>query len=403
MRETVIVAACRTAAGKANRGSLIDTRPDDMAAVVLAEVVKRAGIDAKQVEDVVLGCAMPEAEQGMNVTRLAVHLAGFPDEVPAMTVNRFCSSGLQAIWNVATDIMCGMIDVGIAGGTETMSMIPMGGNKIVPNIKLAQERPGTYSSMGQTAENVSIKYNISREDQDKFGLSSNLKAAKANASGAFKEQIVPLPTFKYDGKGGKTEFTYDVDEGPRADSTAEGMAKLNPAFANPAAKKEGAGTVTAANSSQMSDGAAAVLLMTADKAKELGCTPLAKLHGFKVVGLEPEYMGMGPAYAIPALMEKVGKPLGITLDDIGAFEINEAFAAQAIACCRILGIDGDDRVNPNGGAIALGHPLGCTGAKLSTQLIYHMKDKNLKYGIVSMCIGGGMGAAGLYENLQYKG
>jgi acetyl-CoA acyltransferase len=403
MREAVIVAACRTAVGKANRGSLVHTRPDDMAGVVLAEVVRRAGIKPEQVEDVVLGCAMPEAEQGMNVTRLAVHLAGFPDEVPAMTVNRFCSSGLQAIWNVATDIMAGMIDVGIAGGTETMTMIPMGGNKIVPNPRLAAERPGTYSSMGQTAENVAIRHGISREDQDKFGLESNLKAAKANETGAFAEQIVPLHTFKYDGKGGKVELIYEVDEGPRADSTMAGMAALRPAFANPAAKKEGAGTVTAANSSQMSDAAAAVLLMTPEKAKALGCTPLAKLHGYKVVGLEPEYMGMGPSQAIPALMERVGKPLGLTLDDIGVFEINEAFASQAIACCRLLGIDNDPRVNPNGGAIALGHPLGCTGAKLTTQIIHHMKDKNLQWGIVSMCIGGGMGAAGLFENLQYKG
>lgn len=403
MREAVIVAACRTAVGKANRGSLINTRPDDMAGVVLAEVVKRAGIKPEMVEDVVLGCAMPEAEQGMNVGRIAVHLAGFPDEVPAMTVNRFCSSGLQTVWNVATDIMAGMIDVGIAGGAETMTMIPMGGNKIVPNPILGEERPGAYSSMGQTAENVAVKYNVSREDQDKFGLSSNLKAADAIKNGRFKAQIVPLNTFLYDGKGGKKEFVYDTDEGPRADSTMEGMQKLKPAFANPAAGKEGAGTVTAANSSQMSDGAAALLLMSREKADELKLKPLAKIHGYKVVGLEPEYMGMGPSKAIPALMEKMGKQLGITLDDIGVFEINEAFASQAIACCRILGIDGDPRVNPNGGAIALGHPLGCTGAKLSTQLIYHMIDNNLKYGIVSMCIGGGMGAAGLFENLQYKG
>ncbi|MDY0004492.1 MAG: thiolase family protein [Polyangia bacterium] len=402
MREAVIVAACRTAAGKANRGSLIHTRPDDMAGVVLAEVVKRAGIKPELVEDVVLGCAMPEAEQGMNLGRIAVHLAGFPDEVPAMTVNRFCSSGLQTIWNVATDIMAGMIDVGIAGGAETMTMIPMGGNKIVPNIKLGYERPGAYSSMGQTAENVAVRHKISREDQDKFGLDSNLKAAAAIKEGRFKEQIVPLPTFLFDGKGGKKEFVYDTDEGPRADATIEGMQKLKPAFANPAAGKEGAGTVTAANSSQMSDGAAALLLMSREKADELKLKPLAKIHGYKVMGVEPEYMGMGPSKAIPALMEKMGKKLGITLDDIGVFEINEAFASQAIACCRILGIDGDPRVNPNGGAIALGHPLGCTGAKLSTQLIYHMRDKNLRYGIVSMCIGGGMGAAGLFENLQYK-
>jgi acetyl-CoA acyltransferase len=403
MREAVIVAACRTAVGKANRGSLIHTRPDDMAGVVLAEVVKRAGIKPEQVEDVVLGCAMPEAEQGMNVARLAVHLAGFPDSVPAMTINRFCSSGMQAIWNLATDIITGMIDIGIAGGAETMTMIPMGGNKIVPNPRLAAERPGTYSSMGQTAENVAIRHGINREDQDKFGLESNLKAAKANETGAFAEQIVPLHTFKYDGKGGKVEFIYEVDEGPRADSTMAGMSGLRPAFANPAAKKEGAGTVTAANSSQMSDGAAALLLMSSDKAKELGLKPLARIHGVKTVGVEPEYMGMGPSQAIPALMERVAKPLGLTLDDIGVFEINEAFASQAIACCRILGLENDPRVNPNGGAIALGHPLGCTGAKLTTQIIHHMKDKNLKWGIVSMCIGGGMGAAGLFENLQYKG
>lgn len=402
MREAVIVAACRTAVGKANRGSLIHTRPDNMAGVVLAEVVKRAGIKPEQVEDVVIGCAMPEAEQGMNVARMAVHLAGFPDSVPAMTINRFCSSGLQAIWNLASDIITDMIDIGVAGGAETMTMIPMGGNKIVPNPRLAVERPGAYSSMGQTAENVAVKHGITREDQDKFGLESNLKAAKANETGAFKEQIVPLPTFKYDGKGGKNEFIYEVDEGPRADSTIEGMAKLRPAFANPKADKEGAGTVTAANSSQMSDGAAAVVLMSGERAKELELTPLARIHGVKTVGIEPEYMGMGPSKAIPALMERVAKPLGLTFDDIGVFEINEAFASQAIACCRILGLDGDKRVNPNGGAIALGHPLGCTGAKLTTQLIYHMKDKNLKWGVVSMCIGGGMGAAGLLENLQYK-
>ncbi len=403
MREAVIVAACRTAAGKANRGSLIHTRPDDMAGVVLAEVVKRAGIKPEQVEDVVLGCAMPEAEQGMNVARMAVHLAGLPDSVPAMTINRFCSSGMQAVWNLATDIIAGMVDIGIAGGAETMTMIPMGGNKIVPNIKLAETRPGTYSSMGQTAENVAVKHGITREEQDKFGLESNLKAAKANKTGAFKDQIVPLPTFKYDGKGNKKEFTYEMDEGPRADSTMEGMAKLRPAFANPAAKKEGAGTVTAANSSQMSDGAAALVLMSGEKAKELGKKPMARIHGVKTVGIDPEYMGMGPAHAIPALMERVAKPLGLTLDDIGVFEINEAFASQAIACCRILGLENDERVNPNGGAVALGHPLGCTGAKLSTQIIYHMIQNNLKWGVVSMCIGGGMGAAGLFENLQYKG
>jgi acetyl-CoA acyltransferase len=265
--------------------------------------------------------------------------------------------------------------------------------------------------MGTTAENVAKLYKVSREDQDKFGLASNLKAAKAIAEGRFKEQIVPLPAQIYDGKGKKKEFIFDTDEGPRGDSTIDGMAKLKPAFANPASKypgKDGLGTVTAANSSQMSDGAAAVLLMAKEVAEKKGIKPLAKLHAFRVVAFDPDVMGIGPALAIPALLETVNnqrKAAGekaLTLNDIGVFEINEAFASQALYCCRVLGLEGDARVNPNGGAIALGHPLGCTGAKLSTQIIYHMKDNNLKYGIVSMCIGGGMGAAGLFENLQYK-
>ncbi|MDP8255190.1 MAG: thiolase family protein [Candidatus Alcyoniella australis] len=413
MREVVIVAACRTAVGKAKRGSLVDTRPDDMAATVIAEVVKRAGIKPEIIDDVVFGCAMPEAEQGMNVARNAVFLAGLPQTVPAMTLNRYCSSGMQAIWNVATDIMAGTIDVGIGGGTETMSMIPMGGNKIVPNIKLGKDWPGAYSGMGQTAENVAMKYGVSREDQDQFGLESNRKAAKANETGAFKEQIVPLNTYMFDGKGNKKEFVFEVDEGPRGDANIETMAKLRPAFANPKAKtpeklfdgsepKGKLGTVTAANSSQMSDGAAAVLLMAREKAEELGLTPMARVHGVVTVAFEPELMGIGPALAVPRLMEKVGKPLGIGMDDIGVFELNEAFASQGVYCSRELGLVDDPRVNPNGGAIALGHPLGCTGAKLTTQIVYHMKDNNLKYGVVTMCIGGGMGAAGLYENLLYE-
>lgn len=397
MREAVIVAACRTAVGKANRGTLIHTRPDDMAGVVLAEVVKRAGVKPELVEDVVVGCAMPEAEQGMNVARLAVHLAGFPDSVSAMTVNRFCSSGLQSVWLVAMDIMTGMIDVGIAAGAETMTMIPMGGNKIVCNPRLSVERPGAYSSMGQTAENVAAKYDVSREAQDKFALESNLKAAKAIAEGKFKEQIVPLEAVQYDGKGGVKKVVYDTDEGPRADSTLEGLNKLRPAFYNPAAGKPGYGTVTAGNSSQMSDGAAALLLMTAEKAKELGCEPMAKILGFKVAGCEPEFMGMGPAFAIPALMEKVGKPLGIGLADIGAFEINEAFAAQALYSCRQLGLEGDPRVNPNGGAIALGHPVGCSGAFIATKALYELERIGGKYALVTMCIGGGQGIAVILE------
>ena len=411
MGDPVIVAACRTAAGRAKRGSLVHTRPDDMAGTVLKEVVNRAGIDPMLIEDCVLGCAMPEAEQGMNVARQAIHCAGLPDEIPAMTINRYCSSGMQAIWLVNLDIMADAISVGIGGGTETMSMIPMGGNKIVPNIRMAQDFPQAYVGMGQTAENVAMKYNVSREEQDNFALESNNRAIAANKNGVFKEQIVPLPAYKFDGKGNKIEFTYEVDEGPRP-STIEGLNKLRPAFANPKAKieklRDGSeiigtlGTVTAGNASQMSDGAAAVLLMDRAKAEELGIEPMAKFHGCSTVAFDPDYMGIGPALAIPKLMEKFGKKLGITLDDIDVFELNEAFASQAVYCAKELGLD-FAKVNPNGGAIALGHPLGATGAKLTTQVIYHLRDNNLKYGIVSMCIGGGMGAAGLYENLQYKG
>jgi len=409
MGDPVIVAACRTAVGKAMRGSLVHYRPDDMAAVVLKEAVKRAGIKPEMVEDVVLGCAMPEAEQGMNVARIAVHRAGFPDTVPAMTINRFCSSGLQAIWLVNMDIAMGNISIGIGGGTETMTMIPMGGNKIVPNMWLAENHPQAYVSMGQTAENVGMKFNVSRQEQDDWGLRSNQLAVRANKEGHFKEQIVPLPAHRFDGNGKRIDFIYDVDEGPR-ESTAEGLAKLRPAFANPKAKtpeklEDGSpvigelGTVTAGNSSQMSDGASAVLLMDRAKAEELGIKPMAKLHGHVTVAFDPDYMGIGPALAIPKVMEKYGKDLGLTLDDIDVFEINEAFASQAVYSIRELGLD-PDKVNPNGGAIALGHPLGCTGAKLTTQIIYHMKDNNLKWGIVTMCIGGGMGAASIVENLM---
>jgi acetyl-CoA acyltransferase len=314
--------------------------------------------------------------------------------------------------------MAGAISVGLAGGTETMTMIPMGGNKIVPNIRMAETFPQAYVGMGETAENVAMKYGITRKEQDEFALESNNRALAANKNGNFKEQIVPLPAYRFDGKGNKIDFTYEVDEGPRP-STIEGIAGLRPAFCNPKAKtpeklRDGSavhekgriGTVTAANASQMSDGAGALLVMDIDKAKELGCTPMAKLHGYRVVAFDPDYMGIGPALAIPAVMETFGKPLGLTLDDIDVFELNEAFASQAVYCARELGLMDAwkaGKVNPNGGAIALGHPLGATGAKLSTQIIYHMIDNNLKWGIVSMCIGGGMGAAGLFENLQYKG
>ena len=401
MREAVIVEACRTAVGKANRGSLVHMRPDDMGATVLAEVVKRAGIEAKEVEDVVMGCAMPEAEQGMNVGRMCVHLAGFPDEVTAMTVNRYCSSGLQSLWEVNTNILAGGIDCGIGAGTETMSMIPMGGNKIVPNIKLAHERPTAYVGMGETAENVAQKYGITRQQQDEFAAKSQEKAIAAIKRGDFKEQIVPLNAYKYDGKGNKIEFVFDVDEGPRA-STVEALGKLRPVFAKPAEGNKG--TVTAGNSSQMSDGAAAVLVMEAEKAKKLGLKPLAKFHGFVTAGLDPAYMGLGPAYAVPKLMERFGKPLGLDYKDIDCMELNEAFASQSYYCVNQFVEAGlnPDIINPNGGAIALGHPLGCTGAKLTTQLLYWLKDHRKRWGIVTMCIGGGMGAAGLFENLTLE-
>ena len=398
MRDAVIVGAARTAVGKANRGSLVHVRPDDMGGAVLKGLVERVGIDPKHIDDVIMGCAMPEAEQGMNVARMCVHLAGLPDEVSAMTLNRYCSSGLQSIWHITADIIAGAIDCGIGGGTETMSMIPMGGNKIVPNIKLAKDFPEAYMGMGHTAENVAVKYEISREVQDQFAVESQNKALAALERGDFKEQIVPLQAYKYDGDGNKVEFTFDTDEGPRA-STVEGLGKLRPAFANPKAGP-GMGTVTAGNSSQMSDGAAAVMVMERKKAEELGIKPIGKLHGFVTAGLDPAYMGLGPALAVPKLMERFGKPLGIDYKDIDCVEVNEAFASQAYYCAQDFikrGIK-PEAINPNGGAIALGHPLGCTGSKLTTQLLYWLKDHKKRWGIVTMCIGGGMGAAGLFEN-----
>lgn len=399
-REVVIVGACRTAVGKANRGALVHTRPDDMGGAVLKELVNRVGIDPKEVEDVILGCAMPEAEQGMNVARQCVHIAELPDEVCAMTINRYCSSGLQSIWQMHTDILAGGSDCGIAGGTESMSMIPMGGNKIVPNIELVKKYPKAYMGMGQTAENVAVRYGVSRQEQDEFAAASQAKAIAAIERGDFKEQIVPIQAYKYDGKGNKVTFTFDTDEGPRA-STAEGLGKLRPAFANPKAAKENGASVTAGNSSQMSDGAAAVMLCERSKAEALGLTPWAALRGYVVAGCDPDEMGIGPSVAVPKLMERFGKPLGITGADIDCIELNEAFASQALYSIKAfeeLGIKADV-VNPNGGAIALGHPLGCTGAKLTTQLLYWLRDHKKKWGIVTMCIGGGMGAAGLFENL----
>lgn len=391
-KEVWIVAAARTAIGRAKRGALVNVRPDDMAAVVLNEVISRApGVEKGDVEDVVLGCSFPEHTQGLNFGRLAVMRAGFPHTVSGQTINRFCSSGLQAIAIGAQQILTGMCEVVIAGGAESMSQVPMTGFYFAPNPTAVEEMPQIYMGMGITAENVAEQYQISREDQDNFGFNSNQKALAANAAGRFRDEIVPLEvkTVQVNEAGKMVEKVkiFQVDEGPRT-TTREQMAALKPAF-----KKNG--TVTAGNSSQMSDGAAVVLLMDSEKAKERGIKPLARYVGFAVAGVPPEIMGVGPIYAIPRVLKVSGRKL----DEIDLFEINEAFASQALASVRELGID-EGKVNVNGGAIALGHPLGCTGGKLTVQLIYEMKKRNSKYGIVSMCIGGGMGAAGIYENLQ---
>ncbi len=392
MREAVIVSAVRTAIGKAKRGTLVKVRPDDLAATVLKEVVNRVDgfIKAEDVDDVIIGNAMPEAEQGLNMARVALLRAGFPDTVPGVTVNRFCSSGLQTIADGAFKIMCGQSEVVIAGGSESMSMVPMTGNKLTPNPYLSENMPQAYINMGLTAENVASKYNISRQEQDEYALKSNINASNAVKSGRFKEQIVPIEVesvFFKDGKRVVTKKLFKDDEGPRSDTTLESLSQLKPVFKN-------GGSVTAGNSSQMSDGAAALLLMSREKADNLGLKPMAKFIAYAVAGCPPELMGIGPSIAIP----KVLKISGMQLNDIDMFEINEAFASQFLYCCKNLGIS-MDRVNPNGGAIALGHPLGCTGAKLTVQLIYEMRMRGLKYGIVSMCIGGGMGAAGIFEML----
>lgn len=401
-REALIVAAVRTAVGRAKRGSLVHTRPEDMTAVCIKELFRRTPqVKPEDIEDVVCGCAMPEAEQGINVARLIVFRAGLPVSVPAVTVNRFCASGLEAVAIIAERIRTGAIDIGIACGVESMSMVPMGGNKVSPHPEMAVEYPDVYIPMGWTAEIVAKRYGITREMQDIFALRSNELAIDAIDSGRFKEQIVPLKTFKYDGKGGKVEFIFEVDEGPRRGTSMEVLSKLRPAFWKD-------GTVTAGNASQMSDGASAILMMSREKAEEYGIKPMARFIGYVTVGVNPEEMGVGPAYAVPKLVEKYCKPLGIKFpDDIGIILLNEAFAAQAVYCIQKLGLEyknwkggGKDLVNPNGGAIALGHPLGCTGNKLTVEAVYHMKDHGQKYAIVTMCIGGGQGAAGLIENLM---
>jgi acetyl-CoA acyltransferase len=382
----------RTPVGKAKRGGLATVRPDDLAVAVIKELLRRTPeVDPGEVEDVVIGCAFPEGEQGMNMARMVALSAGLPDSVPAETINRFCSSGVQAIAHAAYAIQSGDIDIAIAGGTESMTMVPMTGYKFSPNPVIAAEYPQYFTNMGLTAENVAMKFEISREDQDAFALASNQKAAKAVESGLFDPELVPIDVevVEYvDGKAEKRQFTVKRDEGPRGDSTLEGLAKLRPAF------KEG-GTATAGNSSQMSDGAAGVVIMSAERAAQLGLKPLARFVHFAVGGVPPEIMGIGPVAAIPKVLKKAG----MKLEDIELIELNEAFAAQSLAVIRELGLN-EEITNVNGGAIALGHPLGCTGAKLTTQLIYEMGRRKNKYGMVSMCIGGGMGAAALFENLN---
>ena len=389
MKEAVIVSSVRTAIGRAPRGKLRYTRPEHMGATAVKEAVARAkGLDPAEIEDVILGCSFPEGEQGMNLGRIVALQAGFPDSVPGMVVNRFCSSGLQAIALAAERIMCGFAEVIVAGGVESMSTVPMGGNKLAPSPVLAETLIETYTPMGITAENVAQRFKISREDQDKFGLASQEKAAAASKAGRFKDEIVPLKVVERDvgpdNKIVEKEFVFEVDEGIRA-TTFEALSKLRPAF-------DVKGSVTAGNSSQTSDGAAAAVVMSAEKAKALGLKPIAIFRGFAVAGCPPEIMGVGPAYAIPKLMQLTGKKIS----DIDLFELNEAFASQALYCMRELDIN-PDIVNVNGGAIALGHPLGCTGAKLTATLLHEMGRRGSKFGVVSMCIGGGMGAAGLFE------
>ena len=392
MKEAVIVSAIRTAVGKAPKGTLRDTRPDDMGAAAIKEAIARVpGLEASEVDDVIMGCAMPEAEQGMNVARAAAIRAGLPVETSAMTINRFCSSGLQTIAMASDRIRTNGANVIVAGGLESMSMIPMGGHIIRPNPTLIETYPDFYLNMGLATENVARKYEVKREEQDAFALRSHERAIAALDAEKFNDETVALTVTveEFDAKGKKQrrEITFDRDEGPRRDSSAEALAKLRPAF-------HVKGTITAGNSSQMSDGAAAAIVMSAERAKELGAKPLARLVAYATAGCPPEEMGIGPVYAIP----KALKLAGLTLDQIDVIELNEAFAAQSLAVIKMLELN-PDRVNVNGGAIALGHPLGCTGAKLTASILRELERRNGRYGMVTMCVGGGMGAAGIFERL----
>jgi acetyl-CoA acyltransferase len=393
MKEAVIVSAVRTAVGKAPKGTLRATRPDDLGAFAIQGALARVpGLDKKEIEDVIIGCAMPEAEQGQNVARICSLRAGLPIESAAMTVNRYCASGLQTIALAAERIRGGGSEVIVAGGTESMSLIPFGGNKISINPWLEENYPNSYLSMGLTAERVAQHYGITREEADQFALASHQKALAAQAAGRFAEEIVPIPvTFSAPNgkiKPEKTEINFMTDEGPRADTSVEALAKLKPVF-------HARGTVTAGNSSQTSDGAAAAVVMSEERAAALGLKPLARFVSFAYAGCLPEEMGMGPVYAVP----KALKLAGLRLDQIDLIELNEAFGAQSLAVIKTLGLD-MSKVNVNGGAIALGHPLGCTGAKLTATLLGELKRRNAKYGMVTMCVGGGQGAAGIFERLN---
>jgi acetyl-CoA acyltransferase len=392
MREAVIVAGARTAVGKAKRGSLKDVHPVDMGAAVVSDLLRRVPeLNPAEIEDVIIGTAVPEAEQGMNMARLIGLRAGLPTNVAGITVNRFCSSGLQTIAYAAHQIIAGGADVVVAGGVESMSLLPMAGHKVALNPTLMETMPEAYMGMGHTAEEVAKRYNVSREDQDAFALQSHQRAAAAIAAGKFQDEIVPMTVKQHrvdeDGRLHVTEHVFDTDEGVRADTSLEALAKLKPVF-------HVQGTVTAGNSSQTSDGAAAVLVMSAEKAASLGVRPIARFRSFTVGGVDPDVMGIGPVVAVP----KALKMAGLSVADVDLFELNEAFASQSLAVIRELGLD-PAKVNVNGGAIALGHPLGCTGAKLTVSLLNELKRRGGRYGVVTMCIGGGMGAAGVFEML----
>jgi len=392
MREVVLVSSVRTPVGRAYKGTLRATRPDELAAIAIKGALERVPqLDPKEIEDVILGCAMPEAEQGMNVARTASLRAGLPVEASAMTINRFCSSGLQSIAMAAERIAGGGAEVVVAGGTESMTFVPMGGHKIAPNPWLVEHYPDSYLSMGLTAERLAQRFAISRQEADEFSLHSHQKAIAAIQAGKFEDEIIPVPvtfTTPNGSKPKKHEILFKVDEGPRADTSLEALLALKPAF-------HVKGTVTAGNSSQMSDGAAAAVVMSAERAKQLGIKPLVRFVSFATAGYKPEEMGLGPVFAIP----KALRLAGLKLSDIDVIELNEAFAAQSLAVIKEGKLD-PARVNPNGGAVALGHPLGCTGAKLTATLIRELKRRNGRYGMVTMCVGGGMGAAGIFENVN---